>query len=415
MGLAKQISWYTLGNVVTLFAQWLIIMLIPKITDFTEAGLFAIGVSVASIMNQVATFTLNQYQVADGHRRYNRNDFALARLVTIAVSFVLILPVSVIFGYGLLEIAVITAYTLYRNLINYAYLHISELQLIGHLDYVGILMILEGMISFTAFMAAYILAEDLLLAMVIMAVIGGGFFLMSIAAGYAKYSGERYGLDIKSRDKVAELLKIGLPLLASTLAPIIITALPKLILENQWGKEAVGYFSTLTAPTILIPTLALAVFTPLIGHFSKICASGDRRKLNIQYTKILLALAAMAGLCYVISILFAEPVFKLLYGEEIVPYVYCFHVLLVGIFLYSAGICGITVLITKNQGRFAGISSIVALILSAVIFALWIPSGGMDAATWGLFISYGIFGLLISLCVYVVPLTRVTDNNNISG
>ncbi len=404
MGFTKQASYYTVGNVVTLFAQWLIIMLIPKITDFAEAGLFAVAVSVASIMNQVATFTLNQHQVADAHVRFSRNDYAVTRLVTIALSFVLIFPVALIFGYGYEEIVAIVIYTVYRNLLNYAYLHMSEMQLLGHLDYAGKCMVVEGAVSLVVFMVPYFVTGNLFLAMGLMALAGGGLFLVMMSWGYRQYSGEPYGLDIHDTSHVKALFMIGVPLLASTLSPIIITALPKLILENQWGKEAVGYFSTLTSPTILVPTLAVSLFTPLIGYFADICRNGDRRRLNLQYSKMLVLLAGMAVVFYVLSVLLAGPVFEAVYGEEIVPYVGYFNVLIVGIFLYSAGILGTTVLITKDQGRYGGLSAVVSLVAAAAILVWWIPSGGMEAATWGLFASYGIFGILISLCVYIIPL-----------
>ena len=77
---------------------------------------------------------------------------------------------------------------------------------------------------------------------------------------------------------------------------------------------------------------------------------------------------------------------------------------LVGIFFYSAGICGITVLITKRQGHIAGVVSVAVMLISTILFVWWIPSGGMSGATWGLMWAYGLFGALISLCVCIIPL-----------
>lgn len=407
-----QISYNTIGNVVTLFGQWLIIMLIPMVTDFTEAGIFAVAVSVSSIMNQIAIFMLNQYQVADQYEHYSENDFAVARVVTIVISFVCIAPVSLLFGYDMEQIMIIVAYTVYRNLINYAYLHQSSLQIIGHLDYAGKCMVVEGIVSFSAFLGTYVLFGNLLLSTSIMAVFGGGIFLLIMCRGYRKYTGHSYGHDLSDRSKTIPLLKIGFPLMVSSLCPIIITALPKLILENQWGTELVGYFSTLTSPTIIVPTLAQAVFIPFTVYFSNLCKRNEFRRLQIQYGKMLLVLSVAAVLFYGISVVLAGPVFEFIYGEDIVPYVDYFNILIVGIFLYTAGICGITILITKNQGFAAGLASVISLLCSIVILFLWISSGGMDGATWGLMASYGVFGFLITACIYLIPLKSLSSNDN---
>ena len=118
--------------------------------------------------------------------------------------------------------------------------------------------------------------------------------------------------------------------------------------------------------------------------------------------KLLLLIALMLGL--VLSMLFGEYFFVLLYGEEIIPYVHYFNVLVIGIVLYSLGMCGITVMITKEQGRAAAILSIIALVISITLFAFTIPYSGINGASYDLLLAYGIFGLLISLGVLLIPL-----------
>ena len=411
-GYARQVSYNTIGNIVTLFAQWLIIMIIPKITDFSEAGVFAVAVSVASIINQISTFTLNQYQVADGYDRFSENDYSLTRLITIAISLFCIIPITFIFGYGWTQFLVIFAYSVYRSLINYAMLQQSALQLLNHLDYAGKSMVIEGILSFTVFITIYMVSSNLFLATLSMAAVGGGIYLLLLLKGYEEYMGQKYKVSFKFSGNEKSLLIIGLPMMVSTLAPIIITALSKLILENEWGTEVVGIFSTLTSPTIIVPTLATAVFIPFIGKFSKICKAGNLRELRIVYSKFVVVLSGLCVVCYGISILFAEPVFVMIYGEDIGAYVKYFHLLVVGIFFYSVGICGITVLITKNQGHIAGVASVITMLFSVILFVSWIPSGGMDGATWGLMWAYGAFGALVSLCVYLIPLKQFPNQNN---
>ena len=71
---SNQILYNTIGSSVTLFFQWLIIMLIPRMTDFSDAGVFAVAISICSILNYVATLFMNQYQVSDQYEKFSEND-----------------------------------------------------------------------------------------------------------------------------------------------------------------------------------------------------------------------------------------------------------------------------------------------------------------------------------------------------
>ena len=404
-GHSKEITFNTIGNVVTLFFQWLIIMLIPKITDFAEAGVFSVAISVCTIMNHFATFSLREFQISDQNSRFRDDDYRVVRLITIAISFIGIVPFSLVFGYGAEQTLIIIAYMLYRNLIHYAYVYSAP----GHLDYVGKCMAVEGVFSFVSFMAVYIASEDLLLAVFLMAVIGGGYFLASQAAGYRKDVGRSAGIKDIDWPRARELFGVGLPLLLSILAPTVITALPKLLIQFEEGDDLAGIFSTLSTPTIIVPTLAISVFAPFIVPFTNIARSGDMASLRKQFTKVVMLIAGFGLVCVILSLLLQDWVFGTFYGEEMEPYSQYFALLMLGITAYTVGTIGTTVLITKSQGPYAAAASFMALLISMPLFMIMIPGSGVEGASWALVASYFVFGLSVALCVYLVPVGRQTE------
>lgn len=396
----------TVGSIVSLFCQWLIMMLIPRMTDFSEAGIFAVALSICSIINIFATFSLNQYQISDQHVNYSENEYRVARTVTIAFSFALCVPVVLFMGYSVKQNLVILMYMVYRNLLHFAYLYTATLQIKDRLDYAGKSTIVEGIASLVSFLTVYHFTENLVLSVAVMALFGGGLFLLLVVAGYKKYVGGSISVRRADPSAVKSLIRLGVPLLLAGVAPIVITALPKLILQIYEGDEIVGIFSTLSAPTIVIPTIVTGVFVPFIIHFSNMSRAGDMKSLRKNYVKATGLILGFGILCTAAGIIGAEYVFRGLYGEQIVPYVHYFNVLLIGITLYSVGMCGITVLMTKEQGRAAAILSIIAMFVSIPVFLYAIPINGMDGATYGLTAVYGLFGLLISLGVLMIPMDR---------
>ena len=79
--LSSQIAYNTIGNLVTLVFQWIIVMAIPKITDFSDAGVFAVALSITSLANIIATMNLAQYQVADQYEKFSENDYFVKNFI----------------------------------------------------------------------------------------------------------------------------------------------------------------------------------------------------------------------------------------------------------------------------------------------------------------------------------------------
>jgi O-antigen/teichoic acid export membrane protein len=404
----KQITYNTAGTVVSLFCQWIVLMIIPRITNFSEAGVFAVALSISAILGVFATFWLHHYQIADQYTKYSESDYRATRIATISLSFGLCLFVVLFFNYTLEQNLVIISYVAYRNLLHYAQLYTATLQIRERLDYVGKCMILEGVISLVSFTALYYVTNNLVLSVAVMTLVGGGIFLFSLAHGYRKEVGRGYPLHGADRSNVSSLLKIGAPLLMSVVAPVLITTLPKLILQMTDGDEIVGIFSTLTAPTVVIPTVITSAFAPFIVYFSNVSKRGEMQLLRMQYSKMVGLTLILGIVCYALSRFAAGTVFEFIYGPEIAPYVGYFAVMIIGITFYSIGIWGITVLITKEQGRAAAIASVLSLAIGSVIFFIVIPEYGISGATYGLTAAYGVFGAIISLFVMLLPISKAT-------
>ena len=402
---SHQAVYNTIGTTVTLFSQWLIMMLIPSINNFSEAGIFAISISVCSILNHVATFSLKEYQISDQNSKFSDSEYAYTRLITIAISFVGILPISILFGYDLEEVSAIIAYMIYRNLLHFAYVYSASLQVAGRLDYVGKCMTAEGIVSFITFIFTYVGTDNLVLSIFVMAVFGGGLFCLTQSLGYKNIVKKQIQITCIDKKKIKRLLKIGFPLFLAIISPTITTALPKLFLQAIENNEIAGIFSTLSTPTIIIPTLVISVFSPLIVYFSDMIKRGDVAKFKRKYLQINLAIILFGVLCVGLSILVQGWVFNLLYGDEISEYVNLFAILVLGITFYSVGTCGSVVLIIKNQGRISAIASLISLIVGLVLCIMLIPGGSIEGATCALVCAYATYGGLVAIFSYFYPIT----------
>jgi len=405
MSKTKEVVYNTFGNIISLFCQWLIILLIPKISNFEEAGVFTVAVSVASILYFIASLALRDHQVSDQNSRFSPKDYTTLRIITVAVSFISIIPIQLLFDYTIYQLLVIIGYVAYRNVLNFAYLYAASLQIDSRLDYVGKYTALEGVISFVSFLAAYMVTNDLAISVFLMAFIGGGSYLLILRRGYVRYIDPEVRSRPLTKSHLRILVLIGIPLMFASLVPTVINALPKLLLQNMYGDAMAGMYGTLSAPIIVIPTLIAALFSPFITYFSNIVRSEDFPLFKKNYVKCNVYILLFGAVMVILSVFLQRPAFQLLYGHSVDQFVDYFAYLVAAIVFYSMGMVSAIALVTKNQWKYSAEACLAALIFSLIINVLMIRSSGFEGATFALVLSYLVYAVLNILVTYFVPLT----------
>ena len=397
----RQMAWYTVGQIVTLFFQWLILMAIPVICDFSDAGIFSIAISMSSIFYTIASCYLHQVQLADQYKKYTEDEFFATRLITIAISTILLAGTLMVIKYPAVHNNTIVAYFIYKNVLNVAYIFAATLEINNRFDYVGKITCVEGIVSFISFITVYYVTSDIALATLMMAIVGGAVYLLGILYGRRKF---KTTLKIVFNDNVKKLFFIGILTLITAISPIIINAMPKLVLEEFYSDEIVGIFSTLSAPTMLIPTIITSMFAPLIGLFSNVARKGDMVGIRQRSIKVIVVILLFGITLSILSFFIIKPILNFIYGELLAEYSDYFSILILAITFYSIGMIDTNILITKNQEHISSIISILIIAISTTVFVLLIKDNGLAGAVFGLLISYIIFAVLTALCVMYIPI-----------
>lgn len=402
----KEITYNTIGDFASLFFQWLIILLIPKVHSFNDAGIFTIAISITSILYIISSMSMWNHQVSDHYQHFTPKDYAGLRIITTIFGYVLLIPISILFEYSLNQILAIIAYLSYRNVMNFANIYAASLQIESKLDYVGKCTFCEGVVSFSSFLLAYYITDNLVVSIAVMAIFGGGTYFYCLLYGFRKYvPGEvRRKPLIKSHIKI--LMIIGCQVMFASLVPTIINALPKLFLQNMYGNTLTGIYGTISAPIIVIPTLITALFAPFVVYFSNLAKTGNFRKFQRSFTKCIGAVLLFGLLVYLVALLLQRPIFQIIYGHEIDEYIQYFALLIIAIVFYSIGTISSTALITKNQWNYSVIAGAISFIFSVIISYFLTVHSGFNGATYALVYSYLIYAICYTLAACLIPLTK---------
>lgn len=400
MSVKRQAVFNTAGNITSLFCQWLIMLIIPRIGGFNDAGIFSLAVSIASIFSVIAAFGTRNYQVTEGYENTNERQFMATRLAVSAVGFIFCAVYMAVGNISSKAAITTLIYLFYRNLLIIADVWVATLQIKNRLDLGGIAFIFEGFVSVVTFLSAYRTTGSLIISTALMACCGGGIFIALVILFRSKVYHVKL-LFSASLNEIGRILKKCFPLFLATVFPIILTAVPKIVLNSESSAQKLGIFSTISVPTVAITAIASSMFAPLITVFSNLYKNNDYRKISKTFCKTLLVMSIFGVVFCGAAVLFGKSFFGILYGQEILGYIDAFFIVVAAAVFSAIAACSSTVLITAKRFYFVAGSSFLSLVFGAVLCRVLIPLSPVKGAAWALLAAH-IFQTFITSAAVLV-------------
>lgn len=380
MNYKKQAFYNTVGNLVYMCSLWLISsVLTVRISGFEAAGVFSLAMSVGNIFYYIAVYGMRSFQASDATYQYSPKDYIVVRGITIAAAAVSLAVYLVTTDYSSYFRLAIVLYTLYKFLEAYSDVFFGELQRVGHLEICGVSMSLKGFLSVVVFSVVLKQSDNLNYALLAMVITAGLFLIVYDWRGYKKYRNMQVA---QSCTSIVGLLKAGFSMLLTTVFPIVVTAIPRIALEDCYGTEILGIYSSIATPTVLITTLVPNILAPFMTLFGMCYHEREYSKL-IKMLLVALGLTALlGGAACVCAYFLGDWVMSLLFGEEILPYMYLLIPLVVATTVYALSMAANSVLISIRQPLWLTLCSAMALVTSLVLSRKLVQSMGIMGTVW---------------------------------
>lgn len=376
----KNMLWNAAGNLIYLFCQWLITILVANIGNFTDAGVLSIAMSVSATFQTVALFGIRNYQISDIEEKYSDTCYVSFRILTCGAALVLCMLFSLVTGYRSNQLLSIFLFMLFRLSENFSDVLHGIAQKNGRLDIAGKSYAFKGIGVLAVFIAVFKLSSSLtaaLLAMAILSWLCTAIYDIPLSRKLSSF--KLY----KKSEKPWGLAKIALPLCVYQFINIAISTVPKLILEQQSGEEILGIYSSIFAPALLIASAASYLYTPFVPYFAEAYSKRDTRTFIRTFIKIVCAIAAVAVVTVIAAIFFGDFALKLLFGDKILAYSYLLIPILISIFASATFTFLCTVCVVLRDFVFLLIACGAGLLSEILLTGKWIELSGINAASYG--------------------------------
>ena len=391
LSVKKNIVWNSVGNFIYLFSQWLLSFFVVRLLGFENAGIFSLAIAIAGSFVGISLYGMRSFQVSDIEGKYPDKAYLLSRYITSLIALVACLVFVAANTYSFYISVCILVYMCFKLSESLSDVFQGILQKAMRMDYIGKSFILKGVIVLAVFVASIALTRNLLIGMI--ALVVSSFAIVLI---YDQTKAAHFYVDTEStgwKACVKALLKECLPIACFVFVFNMIAQVPRYFLESRVGAEALGTYSTIAMPVVIVQVSASFIFAPLTTPFAQSLNEGDTKKFMALFWKTIVFLLGLSAAALIGFGFIGKWVLVLLFGQAIEPYTFLLMPLVVCTILVAVSWFLSTILIVLRRLKALLVISIVSFAVVAAGSIPCIAAFGQNGAS---------FVLIIALAAYVL-------------
>ncbi len=396
VSIKKNIIWNSIGTFVMFFSQWLMMVLIVRLSGYADSGILSLSVSCGNVFLIIAAFGVKTFQVSDIQNRYQGRDYLGAKIITVLFTVICGIIWVLVSGYEGVEKISILLYMVYIMVYSYSDAIYGELQKKWRLDIAGISMIIRNLAALIIFCVLIWLTKDIRIALAaILFASLAVLFIYDIPAS-KKVTSIRPGLKGK---RPWLLLWECFPFAIYTFLHTLLLTVPKLAVRGFYDKEVLGIYSAVMAPVTVLQVAATFVINPLSTLMAEKVEEGKIRELLMLMLKCFLMLVGILAVGILAAVFLGKWGLSILYGKEITEYSYLLvPMVFVSVMTALTILLGNLAIVIRDR---IGANLSAVLGLAAVFGAsfLFIPKTGMQGANWAFLIGLAVQDIVLILAI----------------
>lgn len=396
----KNTLYNLIGSFAYLFSQWLMSILVVRLSgSYEEAGIFGTALSVTNIFYMISSFSIRNYQVADINDRFSNDEYITFRIITCAISL-LILPVYLIaMRYSLYILLAVICYMLIKTAEAFIDVIQGVYQKAWRLDIVCKSFVIRGIVNLAVFSLLEWKFKNLVVSLLFTATAS----LICAVLLDIRPCKLMFGIKIDFGNKrLLELMFCCLPLFIHGFLSASIYSTPRIIAQRICGEEQFGFYASVAVPTVIVQLAVSNVFSPCITLMTEQYIKRDRELFStiakIQGIIIVTALAAVAGFS-VLGDWFLESMF----GYEILDYTNLLIPAVIGSVLIATAAFVASIFTVNGRNTVMAVLEGITFIIDLILSIALIKRFNLQGINYALIISC-IFFILVGYCIVMTNL-----------
>lgn len=395
----KNIFYNTFGNIFYSFCQWLITIVVVYLEnyEFGAAGILSLAMTTSSSFSAISLFSMRNYQISDSKGEFTQSQYVSSRIITCAAALIACV-IYAIPGNNVFQVLCIAAFMLVRIAEGFADVLFGVDQLHNKYGLICLSCTLRGLMTIGSFVIMMRMTHDLVITLFTMAALN--ILIVLVIDIRLTFKLEKIVLNL--RDKaIVKLLRQCLPLVAFTFLLSLVNLIPKQVLNTLQGEDALGVYSSLASPTLVIQIFASVAFAPFVPKLAKLLEDREYAKFLKILRLTYLGIVVLAGVALAGAAILGRPVLFFLFKEKILehydlfmPIIWC-TLLLAGVWIINA------IVITLRRLKMLLIGMAIDFVILCLVTYPCVSIYGQNGVSYAQIIALGLLlPLMAGICEY---------------
>ncbi|HJG37645.1 lipopolysaccharide biosynthesis protein [Enorma phocaeensis] len=369
--------WNTLGGFLSAFQSVAMLMVITRVGNVVDAGIFSIAYANANVFLNVGKFGVRNYHASDIKGRFSLATYFYARVFTTVV--MVLLGAAYLFysasqlHYAPTKSLVILLTLIFKATDSIEDVFIGDCQRRGKLDVGAKALSIRFATNILVFSVALVLTQDMVPSLVIATVYSLLYVLLEPFWMKSKRGLTSFG--DASVSGVVKLLFECVPLFLATFLLLYIGNAPKYAIDAQLDDASQAYYGYISMPVLVINLLSSFIYNPFLPALTSAWTNGECSRFLRMFARQMVYIAAVTCMCVMGAFFIGAPVLGALYNADLERYVIDLLILLIGggfMAVVSLFTLGITIMRRQTTLIWGYVAvSLTALVLSNSIVDLF--------------------------------------------
>lgn len=401
--------WNTLGTTLASFTSLILMVLVTRINQISDAGIFTFSFSSATIINILALYCGRTYQVTDDNSQISLSAYYSTRIFTSVIAFIISVIFCFINSYTLYKTAIFSLLCLYKCIEAVIDFYYGVEQKNNSLYVAGQSMTIRSIFIVLVFAIVDLVTKDLLLSCLSILLVCI-LFLFKVDKKRA-FQMEFFHMAKDSKSTWNLLKKASYTCFFSLISMVVINV-PKYAIDYLSSESVQAIYGIISMPATFVMLLGQFILQPSL--VSMAIAYRNKEKMKFNSTVLKMSIVVLATLIFLIPLayLLGIPVLNLIYGLDLSPYKLSLILIIIGAAFYTISQILLNALITLRCDKEQLVLQIILLFLSLVISFTCVSMFNM----LGSIASYFIIMLLqfILYCIlYIIILKKKFRNEEV--
>lgn len=402
--LKKNTIWNIIGTGINAFASLIFMIIVTRINDVNEAGIFTFAFSLATLFNVIGTYAGRIYQVTE-KKDISNNEFLVNRLITCLIMMVIAIGYVILKKYELNKIIIVVLLCIWKMLEAFSDVIYAFLQKNDELYKVGVTLTIKNILGIAVFLVVDLITKNLIISILSFIIV---YILVMIFYDFIQADMRKQIKGRVEKKNVLDIFVKGFPTFCVTFLNIYIINASKYAIDGLMADSYQAIFGIIVMPATLMILLAQFMVHPFLNIINNYVEKNDYKSVN----KLLLKISACLFVIGVVAIVFCYfigiYILEFVYGISLIDYNLCLSIILVGSIFSALTSVIITILIAMRYTVIQMIIYIVVTVCAYISSNILVQKFGVMGAS----VSYSLIMITNCIIFYLTYLIIVKKTNS---